>query len=155
MPELLNPVAEFIDILYIYGIPRCPENMFDEFFKKLHVKKISYDPYIKSDQLISLYKKCKVLLFPSLEEGLGLPIIEAQICGCRVVTTDKRPMNELCVEGSYVLKQNLKLDTEQMKQMICNKQFDYAKLSQDAKIKFSYNGILKVIDRQIEISAIT
>jgi glycosyltransferase involved in cell wall biosynthesis len=35
------------------------------------------------------------MLFPSLEEGFGWPILEAQACGCPVATTDRRPMNEV------------------------------------------------------------
>ena len=36
-----------------------------------------------------------MLLFPSLLEGFGWPIIEAQACGCPVVTSDREPMNVL------------------------------------------------------------
>lgn len=35
------------------------------------------------------------LLFPSLAEGFGWPLIEAQACGCPVLTTDDSPMNEV------------------------------------------------------------
>jgi glycosyltransferase involved in cell wall biosynthesis len=35
-----------------------------------------------------------LLLFPSLEEGFGWPVVEAQACGCLVVTTGKPPMTE-------------------------------------------------------------
>ncbi|MDO9238261.1 MAG: glycosyltransferase [Aquabacterium sp.] len=41
------------------------------------------------------YSLAKVLLFPSLAEGFGWPIIEAQACGCPVITTDDSPMNEI------------------------------------------------------------
>src|SRR5258708_28854667 len=34
-------------------------------------------------------------LFPSLAEGFGWPLIEAQACGCPVVTTDEPQMNEV------------------------------------------------------------
>jgi glycosyltransferase involved in cell wall biosynthesis len=36
-----------------------------------------------------------MLFFPSLQEGFGWPIIEAQACGCRVVTTGRGPMNDI------------------------------------------------------------
>jgi glycosyltransferase involved in cell wall biosynthesis len=36
-----------------------------------------------------------VFIFPSLSEGFGWPIAEAQACGCPVLTTDAAPMNEV------------------------------------------------------------
>jgi glycosyltransferase involved in cell wall biosynthesis len=40
------------------------------------------------------------LLFPSWEEGFGWPIIEAQACGCRVLTSNRQPMMEVGGEGA-------------------------------------------------------
>jgi len=36
-----------------------------------------------------------MLLFPSLYEGFGWPIVEAQSCGCMVVTSNREPMQEV------------------------------------------------------------
>ena len=45
------------------------------------------------EQLRALYSGAAALLFPSLAEGFGWPIIEAQACGCPVVTTAREPMS--------------------------------------------------------------
>lgn len=45
--------------------------------------------------LQAAYSLSRALLFPSLAEGFGWPIIEAQACGCPVITTDAAPMNEV------------------------------------------------------------
>lgn len=50
---------------------------------------------LDSDTLEALYSHADVLLFPSLAEGFGWPIIEALACGCPVVTTDAAPMTEV------------------------------------------------------------
>jgi len=50
---------------------------------------------VESAALAALYSGAELLLFPSLEEGFGWPIIEAQACGCRVLTTGKDPMREV------------------------------------------------------------
>ncbi|MDB6040900.1 MAG: glycosyl transferase group 1, partial [Verrucomicrobiales bacterium] len=47
-----------------------------------------------SEELRALYSIAEILIFPSLEEGFGWPIIEAQACGCRVVTSNRAPMTE-------------------------------------------------------------
>lgn len=47
------------------------------------------------DELRALYTGALALLLPSLEEGFGWPIIEAQACGCPVITTARAPMDEV------------------------------------------------------------
>lgn len=42
--------------------------------------------------LRALYSLSEALIFPSLAEGFGWPIIEAQACGCPVFTSDRPPM---------------------------------------------------------------
>jgi glycosyltransferase involved in cell wall biosynthesis len=53
--------------------------------------------------LAALYSGAELLLFPSLEEGFGWPIIEAQACGCPVLTTGKVPMKEVGGKGAVYL----------------------------------------------------
>ncbi len=50
---------------------------------------------LSNEQLNALYSCALATLFPSLEEGFGWPIVEAQACGCPVVITDRPPMNEV------------------------------------------------------------
>jgi len=45
--------------------------------------------------LHATYSLSRAFLFPSHAEGFGWPIIEAQACGCPVITTDEPPMNEV------------------------------------------------------------
>jgi glycosyltransferase involved in cell wall biosynthesis len=46
-------------------------------------------------ELRAFYSAARMLLFPSHHEGFGWPILEAQACGCPVVTTGKEPMTEV------------------------------------------------------------
>ena len=48
-----------------------------------------------NEQLGALYTLAEILVYPSLKEGFGWPLIEAQACGCPVVTSDLPPMNRL------------------------------------------------------------
>ena len=50
---------------------------------------------VSNDDLRALYTKAQLLIFPSIAEGFGWPIIEAQACGCRVVTSNRAPMTEV------------------------------------------------------------
>jgi glycosyltransferase involved in cell wall biosynthesis len=55
---------------------------------------------ISNEELQALYSHALVLIFPSLEEGFGWPIVEAQACGCPVATTGRAPMTEVAGEAA-------------------------------------------------------
>jgi glycosyltransferase involved in cell wall biosynthesis len=48
-----------------------------------------------NEDLQGLYSGAEALLFPSYMEGFGWPIIEAQTCGCPVITTGLEPMTDV------------------------------------------------------------
>jgi len=50
---------------------------------------------ISNQQLCALYNLAEIMVYPSLKEGFGWPIIEAQACGCPIVTSDRVPMSRL------------------------------------------------------------
>jgi glycosyltransferase involved in cell wall biosynthesis len=54
-------------------------------------------------QLVALYTGARALLFPSRMEGFGWPIIEAQACGCPVVTTDRDPMRSVAGNAAILV----------------------------------------------------
>jgi len=55
---------------------------------------------VTNEELQALYGNALALLFPSLEEGFGWPILEAQACGCPVITTGRPPMSEVAGEAA-------------------------------------------------------
>jgi glycosyltransferase involved in cell wall biosynthesis len=50
---------------------------------------------VSNEDLRALYSTATMMLFPSLQEGFGWPIVEAQACGCPVVTSGRSPMDEV------------------------------------------------------------
>jgi glycosyltransferase involved in cell wall biosynthesis len=58
---------------------------------------------VTNEELQALYCNALALLFPSLEEGFGWPILEGQACGCPVVTTDRPPMSEVAGEAAILI----------------------------------------------------
>jgi glycosyltransferase involved in cell wall biosynthesis len=51
----------------------------------------------------TLYSGAAALLFPSLYEGFGWPILEAQSCGCPVITTGRAPMTEVAGKAALLI----------------------------------------------------
>lgn len=64
-------------------------------------KRVKILGYVSNDELPALYKSAFGLVFPSLFEGFGIPILEAFKMGCPVITGDNTSMKE--VGGDAVL----------------------------------------------------
>ena len=86
---------EHADPLPLWMIGPDPNNMKAALGKVPVQGKVLFFKDIDNVALQAAYSLARALLFPSLEEGFGWPIIEAQACGCPVVTTDAPPMNEV------------------------------------------------------------
>jgi glycosyltransferase involved in cell wall biosynthesis len=55
--------------------------------------------FLEEKQLKEVYRNAFCLLYPSVSEGFGIPILEAQICRCPVVTSNKTCIPE--ISGGY------------------------------------------------------
>ncbi len=55
------------------------------------------------NELKALYSGALASIFPSLQEGFGWPIIEAQACGCPVFTSNLAPMTEVGGDGAIYI----------------------------------------------------
>jgi len=74
------------------------------YVNKYHLSEsVIFLDYLDGNELPNIYSRAKLLLFPSLLEGFGLPIIEAMACGCPVVTSNRNPMKEIVGEVQTVI----------------------------------------------------
>lgn len=77
-------------------VGRQPDNkLLNMYINSIYKKDIHFVNDADDELLLKLYQGASVFLFPSLEEGFGWPIAEAQASGCPVITTNKPPMNEV------------------------------------------------------------
>ena len=53
--------------------------------------------YVSDNDLVSLYRKCSLFVFPSLHEGFGLPVLEAMSCGAPVIGSFSTSIPEIIV----------------------------------------------------------
>lgn len=66
-------------------------------------------PWLSTDELELLYASSDVLLYPSLYEGFGLPILDAFTCGVPVITSNVSSMPEVGGDAAlYVEPLNVK-----------------------------------------------
>ena len=58
---------------------------------------------VDDDELACLYSGARGLLYPSLYEGFGLPILEAMASGCPVLTSDCTAMPEVAGDAAILV----------------------------------------------------
>lgn len=63
--------------------------------KEFQQKGVIYTGFISDEELVGLYKGATVFVMPSLEEGFGIPVLEAMVCSCPVVSSNKGSLSEI------------------------------------------------------------
>ncbi len=79
------------------------EEIFDT-VKKLNLQsKVIFTNYVPEDDLPYFYNAATSLVFASLHEGFGIPILEAMACGCPVITSNKSSMPEVAGDSAILV----------------------------------------------------
>ena len=68
---------------------------------KTHNKEIIFIGIKNRSELIEIYSKAHYLIFPSLNESLGIPIIESIKSGLKIIISDIPTFNEIC-QANYL-----------------------------------------------------
>jgi glycosyltransferase involved in cell wall biosynthesis len=58
--------------------------------------RVHFTGYVKDEDIPIIYNLAKLFVFPSLYEGFGIPPLEAQACGCPVITSNAASLPEVC-----------------------------------------------------------
>lgn len=86
--------------LYIVGDLKCDS------FNGVYIQeyksndRIRFLGRVSDDELIEYYRNAVAFVFPSLYEGFGIPVIEAQACGCPVISSNSSSLPEVLGESA-------------------------------------------------------
>jgi glycosyltransferase involved in cell wall biosynthesis len=98
-PEILFPVAitsqKRAGTLYDETARLIEETRQTEIFRFLG--------FVPDEDLPSLYAAAQALLYPSLHEGFGLPLLEAMACGTPVVTSNRTAIPEVAGDAALMI----------------------------------------------------
>jgi glycosyltransferase involved in cell wall biosynthesis len=67
-----------------------------------HGWRVHMTGYLPEDDLPALLRQAAAVAYPSLEEGFGLPVLEALACGTPVVTTSGTVMEEVAAGAAFL-----------------------------------------------------
>ncbi|WP_425069225.1 glycosyltransferase [Reyranella sp.] len=59
--------------------------------------------YVPRHHLVALIKAARALLFPSLYEGFGLPVLEAMVLGTPVITSSAASLPEIAGDAALIV----------------------------------------------------
>lgn len=96
--------AEKRPLLVIPGYPTPHELELRELADRLGVAAdVRWPPWIDAAELEGLYALADVVVFPSLYEGFGLPVVEAMGRGVPVITTDRSSLPEVAGDAALLV----------------------------------------------------
>jgi glycosyltransferase involved in cell wall biosynthesis len=69
--------------------------------KELQLNKhVHFLGYVPKPLMPAMYREAFALIFPSLYEGFGFPLLEAMACGCPVIASNCSSIPEVCDEAA-------------------------------------------------------
>lgn len=68
---------------------------------------------LEDEELIELYRHAILFVFPSLEEGFGMTLLEAMACGCPCIINDIEPPSEILGNTGLLIKIRKPVDLAQ------------------------------------------
>jgi alpha-1,3-rhamnosyl/mannosyltransferase len=66
-------------------------------------QQVQFLPGINNDDLVKLYNAASLFVFPSREEGFGLPLLEAMSCGTPVVAANNSSIPEIAGDAAVLV----------------------------------------------------
>jgi len=66
-------------------------------------ERVVFTGFVEEDQLVLLYNRAALFIYPSLYEGFGLPPLEAMACGCPVVASNVTAIPEVLGDAALLV----------------------------------------------------
>jgi glycosyltransferase involved in cell wall biosynthesis len=72
-----------------------------------------------NDEVLALYNESRMCILPSVYEGFGIPVLEAQACGCPMLCSSIGPLMEVGGRGAfYCDPENVESIADAMKRLL-------------------------------------
>lgn len=99
------------------------------------------------DDIIELMKSCDLFVFPSLQEGLPVALIEALASGCTCLVSNIRGSSDLINKSEYLFSKNNILEFKEKMLKILNSDNHYSIDMDNYDIKKINNEMKRIYER--------
>jgi glycosyltransferase involved in cell wall biosynthesis len=108
--KLFIKVAEYIgrmtlEVKFNFILLSKLRNSTKRYILKHHLNNLEIIKHM--DDIYPLYRKADILLYPSLIEGFGLPLVEAMSFGIPIIYSHNRPMKDIVGNSGIAVNPNL------------------------------------------------
>ena len=147
MIEAIRGMNCIVDIIGI--IPDNEKKLLDDY-----AIKYENSSFLSEDELLDKYKNCDVVMFASTYEGFGMPIVEGQMIGRPVLTSNISPMNTVAGKDSACLVDPYSIESIStgLKHILEDKEYRNS-LIQNGRVnaqKYTANSIANMYDNIYE-----
>jgi len=101
----LSIVRESLDIHLVFSGMKTDDDLkYVQLARRLGVEEyVHFTGFLDNDDLAAHYRDASSLVFPSLYEGFGLPVLEAMSLNCPVITSNTSSMPEVSGDASVLI----------------------------------------------------
>lgn len=93
--------------LVIVGAKGWQNNLFYQTIENLNLKeKVILTGFVLDEDLLYIYNRARVFVYPSLYEGFGLPPLEALACGVPVICANNSSLPEVVGKAAWLVDEN-------------------------------------------------
>lgn len=85
------------------GFKSCYEELTEEINTRGLAADVHFAGFVPEDALPALYSGASLFAFPSLDEGFGLPVLEAMACGTAVVASAGNSLEEVVGDAAVLV----------------------------------------------------
>lgn len=140
-----------IQIVCVGGEPEIGREMLDE----LPADVAAYHVSLTDCELACAYAGAEALVYPSLYEGFGMPVVEAMACGCPVITTPHGSLREAAGDAAVFISGKdageLRRAMIEVREPVRRKRLVERGLEQATR--FSWDGITRELHELIRMAA--
>jgi glycosyltransferase involved in cell wall biosynthesis len=101
----LATTPEMLDVQLVLAGKRgwLYEELFSEVRRRSLEGRVLFPGFVAEDDLAALYSGALGYVFPSLYEGFGIPVLEAQACGVPVMTSNNSSLPEVAGDAALLV----------------------------------------------------
>lgn len=115
-----------------------------ETFAQRGINNVVFTGFVPREELECLYAAARALVYPSLYEGFGFPVLEAMAAGCPVLTSDVTSIPEVAGDAAIMLPPGDVRGFAEAMIMLCKDDVMYRRLVTNGKIqagKFTWEKV--------------